>query len=45
MKRFAINALLGIVTGAMKLVNFYALNTEKVNFIALDIFVAILCFV
>lgn len=45
MKRFAINALLGMVTGAMKLVNFYTLNTEKVNFIALDIFVAILCFV
>lgn len=45
MKRLAINALFGMATGAMKLVNFYTINTEKVNFIAIDIFVAILCFV
>lgn len=45
MNKFVVKTLLGMSIGALKLVNFYALNSDKVNFVILDIFAAILCFV
>ena len=45
MNKIVVKALFGIATGVAKFMNLYSANPEKINFMVLDIFSVILCFV